>query len=327
MMHSDPGGQAIESEPPLLDADDEKAGSLGPWHFVSAALPGGLAGAGLQLMLAWLGFQLLSSTLWAQHLSDLAGWSSLPSYWGEQLSARDVWEILVNGKLAEHPFGFWTALVAAGFLAWGMWTGWKIQAGAAALRPRFAPWCLGLVDTCLVGLVPILLVASSLTWALEKMGSTGIQGLGWVNLVGGVLVRLTAVSAFLLQWWLCRANRAGASKGGWKLGSLPALGSHLGRSFLRLWMHPVQWGLLLAGGVILRLGLHTLVLILAWRWGGGSPGRVWAFLLLEALVTVVVAWFMGWMLRVVAGFWSHDARLREEIRQLHKRAAGQPVEA
>jgi hypothetical protein len=37
------------------------------------ALPGGFSGAGLQMLLAWLGFQVLSSTLWAQHLRALAG--------------------------------------------------------------------------------------------------------------------------------------------------------------------------------------------------------------------------------------------------------------
>lgn len=317
----------MEAEYSDLEPNDEGAGSLGPWRFVSAALPGGFSGAGLQLLTAWLGFQLMSSTLWAWHLKSLAGWSSLPSYWGEQLSSRDVWEILVNGKLNEHPFGFWTALVAMGFLTWAMWAGWNIQAQAAGVRPRFMPWVLGFLDAVLIGLVPILLVEVSLTWVLEKLGGTGIQGLGWVNLVGGVLVRLTAVSAFLLQWWLCRVNRAGAPQGGWRLGTWSELGRHLGHSFLRLWMHPVEWGLLMLGGVVVRFGLHFLVLWLAWRWGGGSPMRVWAFLALEALATVVAAWFMGWMLRVVAGFWRHDARLRAEIRQLQRRAAGHPVEA
>jgi len=315
----------ISSSKPMQD--DEKAGSLGPWAFLRAGLPGGFSGAGWQLMFAWLGFQLLSSTLWAHHLRKLAGWSALPSYWGEQLTTRDVWEMAVNGNLAEHPLGFWTPLLVLAFLGWALWAGWKVQAEAVALKPRFAPWILGLLDACLLGILPILLVQGSLTWALEKIGSTGIQGLGWTELIGGALVRLVAISAFLLQWWLCRLHRAGAPEGGWRLGSWSALGSHLGHSFLRLWMHPLQWGLLLAGGVVLRFGLHAAVLALAWRWGGGSPAKVWAFLALEALATVVAAWLMGWMLRAVAGFWRHDTHLREEIRQLKRRAAGQPVEA
>jgi len=314
-----------ELSPPELDDADVMVGSLGPQSFMRGALPGGFSGAGLQLIFAWLGFQVLSSTLWALHLKRLVGWSSLPSYWGEQLTARDVWEIAVNGNLAEHPFGFWTSLVALGFLSWAMWAGWKIQAGAAQQKPGFAPWILGLLDACVVGILPILLVESSLIWILQKLASSGIQGLGWLNLVGGALVRLTAVSAFLLQWWLCRINRAAAP--GWNLGSWGALGRHLGRSFLRLWAHPVEWGLLLLGGVIVRFGLHVMVLALAWRWGGGSPARVWAFLILEALVTIIAAWLMGWMLRVVAGFWAHDARLRNEIRNLQRRAVGAPVQA
>lgn len=325
-MHS---GQTMDSELPRAEptADDERAGTLGPWSFVGAALPGGFTTAGIQLILAWLGFQVLTSTLWARHLQSLAGWSSLPSYWGEQLTARDVWELAVNGQLAEHPIGFWTALVALGFLAWAMWAGWRVQAGAASVRPAFPSWLLGLVDACILAILPILLVESSLVWALEKLGNTGIQGLGWFNLVGGALVRLVAVSAFLLQWWLCRINRAGAPVGGWRLGSWAALGRHLGHSFLRLWTHPLQWAVLLAGGVVLKFALHAAVLFLAWRWGGGSPAKVWAFLMLQAMATVAGAWIMGWMLRVVSGFWRHDAHLRDEIRQLLRRAAGQPVEA
>lgn len=305
--------------------DEESLGPRGPWAFLAPALPGGFRGAGLQLLLAWLGFQILSSTLWARHLRGLAGWSGLPTFWGEQLSARDVWEMMENGHLLQHPFGFWTPLFALGFLAWALWAGWKVQARAAGLRATFAPWAFGLIDAVLIGLLPILLVEFALTWAFSKMGGTGIQGLGWANLVGGTLVRLTAASAFLLQWWLCRIDRA--SCGGFRMGSWTVLGRHLGYSFLRLWANGPKWAVLLVGGVAVRFGLHFLVLLLAWRWGGATPGRVWTFLLLQMLATLTAAWVMGWMLRVTALFWRHDSRVREEILYLRRRAAGGAVEA
>ena len=313
--------------PPDVAADEEALGLMGPWAFLKKAVPGGFSGPGIQLLLAWLGFQILSSTLWAQHLRSLAGWSSLPTFWGEQLSARDIWELVVNGKLGEHPIGFWTGLIAMTCLAWALWAGWKVQAKALGTPAGFGPWALGFVDALLIGLLPILLVEGALTWFLGKMGGTGIQGLGWLNLVGGTLVRLTAVSAFLLQWWLCRAGRAGAPSGGFRMGSWETLGRHYGHSFLRLWLNGLQWALLLAGGVVVRFGLHFLVLVLAWKWGGATPGKVWAFLALQALATLVSAWVMGWMLRVVALFWRHDSAVRDEIRYLRRRAAGGVVEA
>ena len=309
--------------PPEAAMDEEPLSPRGPWAFLASTVPGGFSGAGLQLILAWLGFQVLSSSIWALHLRGLAGWSSLPTFWGEQLSARDVWELMENGKLLQHPFGFWTPTFALGFLAWALWAGWKVQAKAVDQRAAFAPWFFGLMDAALIGLLPICLVEFILAWLLEKLGGTGIQGLGWVNLVGGTLVRLTAVSAFLLQWWLCRIDRAGASCGGFRMGSWATLGRHYGYSCLRLWIDGPQWAVLLAGGVVVRFGLHFLVLVMAWRWGGASPGKVWAFLVLQAVVTLVAAWLMGWMLRVVARFWQHDSRVREEIRDLRRRAAGE----
>lgn len=313
--------------PPEATLEAEALSPRGPWSFLLGSLPGGFSGAGLQLMLAWLGFQVFSSTIWALHLRGLAGNSSLPTYWGEQLSAREVWELMVNGHLAEHPFGFWTTLVAVGFLAWALWAGWKVQARAAAQPARFSAWALGLIDAFLVGLLPILLVAEAMLWMLGKAGSTGIQGLGWANLVGGLLVRLTAVAAFLLQWWTCRGNRAGSPHRGFRLGSWSALGRHLGHCFLRVWMNALQWAVLLVAGVILRFGLHFMVLLVAWRWGGATPGRVWMFLCLQGLATVTSAWLMGWLLRLVAQFAQHDARVRNEILDLRRRAAGRIVEA
>jgi len=313
--------------PPEAVMDEESLSPRGPWAFLVPALPGGFSGPGLQLIMAWLGFQIFSSASWAQHLRGLAGWSSLPTFWGEQLSARDVWELMENGKLMEHPLGFWTPLVALGFMAWALWAGWKVQAQAAEQKATLAPWLLGLLDAALIGLLPILLLEGALIWALEKMGATGIQGLGWANLVGGMIVRMAAVSAFLLQWWLCRNNRAGAACGGFRMGDWAALRRHLGHSFLRLWLNALQWAILLAGGVVVRFGLHFLVLFMAWRLGGATPFRVWTFLALQALATLAAAWVMGWMLRVAAHFWRHDARVRDEIRYLRRRAAGEVAQA
>ncbi|MCE1230072.1 MAG: hypothetical protein LWX11_11370 [Firmicutes bacterium] len=311
-------------EPDLQSQNDADAGqgSLGPWAFLKASLPGGLHGAALQLILAWVAFQGLVSGAWALHLKALAGWSGLPRYWGEQLTARDVWELVVNGGLGERPLDLWTGLLAVVCLIWALWSGWRVQAHAAEVEPRFAPWGWALLDALLLGVLPNALLAFLLTRFLGFLASTGIQGLGWTHLVLGTVVRLTALSAFLLQWWLCRANRAASKVGGWRLGSWGALFLHLWRSFLRLWLHPIQWTALLVGGLLVRLGLHAVALGLAWRWGGGSSVRVWAFLLLQLFAAAGAAWFMGWMLRVVGRFWHHDAELQREIARLKGRAMG-----
>ena len=80
---------------------------------------------------------------------------------------------------------------------------------------------------------------------------------------------------------------------------------------MQLWSHPIQWGLVSIGGAALRSLLPFLVLLLAWRMGGGTTFRVWLFLLLQLAVTALNAWLMGWLLRTVALFWNHDAEVRE----------------
>jgi hypothetical protein len=45
--------------------------------------------------------------------------------------------------------------------------------------------------------------------------------------------------------------------------------------------------------------------------GGGTSYRVWLFLVLQLLVTAVNGWLLGWLLRVAALFWRHDALVRE----------------
>jgi hypothetical protein len=113
------------------------------------------------------------------------------------------------------------------------------------------------------------------------------------------------VAVLNLQWWICRLGRAAGLSRGYR--------AHLADSFLGLWNHPIQWGLLTVGGVALRTLLSFLVLLLAWRLGGGTTFRVWLFLLLQLLVTAMNGWLMGWLLRVTARFWRHDATVRSEL--------------
>lgn len=70
------------------------------------------------------------------------------------------------------------------------------------------------------------------------------------------------------------------------------------------------------GALLLRLALHAAVIELAWRMGGGSVGRVWLFVLLEAVATLIGAWTIAWLLRVTALFWRHDQAVRKAIAEL-----------
>lgn len=312
--------------PPAPDVvPEEPAAPRGPWSSWREALPGGFSGPGLELLAAWVLLQVLPAALWAQHLRSKAGWSALPAYWGERLSARDAWELIVNGGLDQEPTGWFAPLAAALCLFWVLWAGWRLQAKAVGVHPGLRAWCWGLLDALVLAALPLALVAGLLSGALGALASTGIQGLGWAALVGRPWIWMTAGSMFMLQWWLCRIARAGRGDPGGRFGTWTALGHHLTDSFLRLWRHPVQWGLLSLGGVLVRFGLGFGVLVLAWRWGGGTPGRVWTFLLLQALAAALVAWILGWLLRLSARFWQRDDRIRTEIRNLERIAAGRPA--
>jgi hypothetical protein len=279
------------------------------------ACPGGFSRRGLQLLAAWLAFSLLTNVLWALHLRSLTGWSGLPNYWGELLTARDLWELLENGGLRSHWSGPWVPLAAGLAMLWVLWSGWRLQAAAVGLPARLGAWLWGLVDALAVGAVPLAALAALSLLILGGLGATGIQGLGWLDWVGGGLVRLAFCSALFLQWWLCRLGRAGAGPG-WRMGSWSRLGGHLGLSFRRFWLHPGQWLVLVLGGVLLRAGLTLLVLALAWRLGGGSIPRVCGFLALQLAVVLADAWLLGWFLRLAALFLRHDAALRALIAQL-----------
>jgi hypothetical protein len=284
---------------------------------MAQALPGGFSRWGLQLMAGWLAFSLLSNLLWALHLRSLTGWSGLPNYWGEMLTARDLWELVENGGLKAHWLGPWVPWAGGLAMLWFLWSGWRLQAAAAAFPARLGPWLWGLVDTLVIGVGPLAGLAGVLLWAFGRLGATGIQGLGWLDWLGGGLVRLAFVSALFLQWWLCRLGRAGAAPG-FRLGSWKRLGGHLGLSFRRFWTCPVQWLTLVLGGVLLRAGLTLLVLFLAWRLGGGTLPRIAVFLALQLAVVLANAWQIGWFLRLAALFVRSDAELRAALAHLHE---------
>jgi hypothetical protein len=184
-----------------------------------------------------------------------------------------------------------------------LWCGWRMQAEAAGQRARLGPWLLGALDTVLIGFVPLGLVAFALDWVLAQAGGSGLDALGWVALFGRPLAWMALVSALNLQWWFCRLGRAAGLSHGYR--------AHLGDSFMRLWSHPVQWGLISLGGAALRSLLPFLMLLLAWRMGGGTTFRVLLFLLLLLLVTAINGWLMGWLLRAAARFWAHAAVVRD----------------
>jgi len=299
--------------PPSSPVAGDDLTPRGPWSFMGAACRGGFSPPGLQLLGGWLAFSLLTNLFWALHLRNLIGWSALPNYWGEILTARDLWELTANGGLNPHWVGPWVPLAAGSALVWFLWAGWRHQAEVIGLPARFGAWLGGALDTLAIGALPLGLLAGLLAFGLAGLGGTGIQGLGWLNWVGGSLVRLAFFSALFLQWWLCRLGRACPS-GGFRLGR------HLGLSFRRFWLHPVQWFALVLAGVALRTGLTLAVLGLAWRWGGGTVPKVFVFLALQLLVVLVNAWLIGWFLRLTALFLRHDVAVRAAIEQL-KRAA------
>ncbi len=271
------------------------------------AIGGGLSKWSWQLMAAWVAFQVLTSFVWARHLGGFAafgnptGGSVLPNNWGEHLTARDIWELMENGGMKHEPFGSMVPLLALLCLMWVFWSGWAMQANCLGFPPRLKHWVLGLLDALLLGFLPLGIVFGLARWALSTMGSTGIQGLGWVSFVGTPLLFMAFISALNLQWWLCRMDRAAGSTG---------LLRHWGRSFLRLWMNPVQWTSLVLAGVMLRAGLAFLAIWSGWRLGGGSTSRVELLLLLELLSAGINAWLLGWFLRLTALFWKQDEKVR-----------------
>jgi len=296
-----------EERPTTIQIEEHLA-PRGPWRFLASALPGGFGRWGWGLMLGWLLVLLGPALGWAGHLRRAAGWSTLPSHWGEQLTARDLWELWENGGLQHRLTNSPTVHLLGTGLVIVLWCGWRMQADAAGQKARLGPWLLGALDTVLIGLLPLGIPAWLLDVALAQAGGVGFDGLGWVALIGRPLVWMALLSALNVQWWLCRLGRSTGLRQGYR--------SHLGACFLALWAHPIQWGLLALGGAALRSILPLLVLLLAWQMGGSTTFRVWLFLILQLLVTALNGWLLGWLLRVVALFWTHCVLVRSELIKL-----------
>ncbi len=302
---------------------------LGPWAFLKPSLSGAFRASGWLLLAGWVFLQVSTSTAWALHLRGFTrfagGWSALPQHWGEMLTAKDLWNLAVNGEMSKAPFGTLTPLLGLVGLAWVLWASWKHQAEEAGLPARLRDWFLGGLDALLIGLIPLLLPCLLVFKLLDALASTGIQGLNWLAFAGKPLLTFAFVSAWMGQWSLCRLNRAAAAD----LGLLPFLNAyplHLKDSFLRLWQHPVQWTALHLGGAVLRSGLAFGALVLGWRWGGGSSGRVWALLGVQVLATALGAFLLGWMLRLTARYWRRRWEVTREMQALEgaRRAAPEP---
>ena len=290
-----------EARPTTIHTEDPQA-PRAPWSFLQVALPGGLGRWGWGLMLGWVLVVTGPALGWAGHLRRAAGWSALPTHWGEQLSARDIWELWQNGGIQHrltnsptvHLFGMGLIIV--------LWCGWRLQAETAGTRATLGPWLLGALDTLLIGVLPLGLVAWGLDASLAYLGRLGITGLGWTAFIGRPLVWMAFIAALNIQWWLCRLGWTERLHAGWR--------RHLKDAFLALWSHPVQWGALALGGAAARAIPPFLVLLLAWRMGGGTSLRVWTFLLLQVLVTLLNGWILGWLLRAAALYWRHDHTVR-----------------
>ena len=296
-----------EARPTTIHTEEPGA-PRGPWAFLGPGRPGGFGQWGWGLMAGWALVLVGPSLGWAGHLRRAAGWSALPAHWGEQMSARDIWELVVNGGLQHRLTNSPTVHLFALGLVVALWCGWRLQAEAAATRAALGPWLLGALDTVALGLLPLGLLGYALDTALAWLGDLGIAGLGWTALILRPLLWMAVVGALNVQWWLCRLSRAEGLDQGWK--------AHARAAFLRLWAHPLQWGALVLGGAAARAVPSFLVLLLAWRMGGGTAFRVWLFLLLQLLVTLANGWVLGWLLRTTGRFWRHDtsvARVRRDL--------------
>lgn len=295
--------------------DETGLGPRGPWSFLRESAPGGFSASGLWLLAGWVLLAVGPAFLWASYLMDhtriRGGWSALPAHWGEQLNAKDVVELFGRGEV-HGLLGAGASTVLILGLALVLWASWKHQAEAAGLRPRLGAWVGGLLDTLLVGL-PCLLLYLIVYVSLAWLGDLGVPALSWIAFVGGPLLGLVTSSAWMTQWWLLRINRLERKGQSWP--------RHLVLGFRRLWSHPVQWAVLLAGGSLVRLAFHAATLEAAWRMGGGGAGRVALFVLLEALSALAGGWILGWMLRTTARYWRHDQAVRRAVAELEAASA------
>jgi len=305
----------LDSARPSTIHTDEELSPRGPWKFLARAIPGGFTAWGVQLILAWVAFYALTALSWFSHLRLKLGNSALAENWGEAISAGDIWEIMENGGLRDNIFGLWVPIVGALALLWVLWAGWKMQARAAGLCARLTPWLASLPTALAIGTLPLWVLHATLWGTLGFLGGLGIQPLAWMDFFGGPLLRMAFASSLMLQWWLCRldmAKRMPKSAEEWK--------AHIKDSFLRLWVHPVQWGNIVFFGVVARAGLTFSALCIGWELGAKSLSHLWAFIALQSLAAAINAWIIGWVLRVAALYWKNDEAVRNEVRALHRGA-------
>jgi len=298
-------------EKPMTIHTDEMLAHRGPWRFFVKAMPGGFSPWGIQFIVAWIFFHILTALSWVAHLKTRLGNSSLANDWGELLTARDVWEIMENGKLQDSFLGFWTIAIGVLAILWVLWAGWKLQAKTVLLKADFLPWAIAILSALLIGYLPLWVLHAFLWNVTNFFGNLGIQFLGWINIFVNPLIHMAFASALMVQWWLCRldlSHHFPKCKRDWII--------HLKDSFLRLWTRPVQWGNIIFFGVAIRTGLAFLVLLLAWRWGGEILSHLWMFFLLQVLVAAINACIIGWVLRLTALYWENDSKVRSEVRRL-----------
>lgn len=311
----------MELAPPPSPLDtDESLAPRGPWSFLREALPGGFSGQGLWLIGGWLLAALPPAYLLARHLVGLAGHSALASHWGERLDLREALELWWNGGWNHQPLPAWALVFLLLGLGIALWSGWRMQAEALGRTASIGPWILGGLEALVLGPLPLYLPLAFGIFLLKAFGERGIESFAWLLFLFRPLFQLSWVGACFLQWSILRVGRLDPERGGWWLA--------FREGFLRLWLHPLQWGALVVGGTALRILLHGGALMLGWRLGGEALGRVWALVVLQLLAGIVGAWSLGFLLRVAARFTAHDGRIRRERRALEAAVRmGDPREA
>ncbi|HJW33312.1 MAG TPA: hypothetical protein VJ505_08110 [Holophagaceae bacterium] len=311
----------MDLAPPPSPLDlDETLSPKGPWSFLRAALPGGFSGPGLGLILGWLLASLPPAFFLARHLVGLAGHSGMPVHWGERLDAKELMELWWNGEWRHQPLPAWALVFLLLGLGVALWSGWRMQADRLNREATFGPWFKGALEALLLGPLPLYLPVMVGIFILKIFGERGIDSFAWLLFIFRPLFWFAWSGACFLQWALLRVARLDPERGGWF--------KHLGHSFQRLWLHPLQWGALILGGSALRLFLHGTALAIGWRMGGATLGRVWMLVLLQLIAVAASAWTLGWVLRVAALFTVHDAYIRRERAALEAAVnQGAPVEA
>jgi hypothetical protein len=253
---------------------------------------------------AWVSLQVLTAAGVALRLRSAVQGSPAADGWGEGLTAQGLWEIMERGGLGGDVLGPWTAAAGLAAILWAIWAGWKVQAKAAGVAAGPAPLLLSVPVALCIGCPPLWALHASIGGALGFAAGSGIQFLGWADFIGSPLLRMCFASSLAVQWWLCRmdmARRAPEGARGWL--------RHAKDGFLRLWSHPVQWGVIVFFGAAARAGLSLAALALAWRWGG-EPPWLWGAMAVQALAAAANAWAIGWALRATALYWKSDAAER-----------------